>query len=147
MLSLREFHFTQVGVLLLLGIFIFNGCASTEEAATSTASVMLDGRILYPDETIVEDQIVDVKLEPGPDTLRVGSGYFNISAMYEGVYTLFLYPQQRAYATAPANIRLERGLNMLDFTIPHHIDGEVPDPGVEQDTTIVPSVRTRLEQP
>lgn len=131
-------------------IVFFIGCSSSPEVtteATTSPPVVLDGRILYPDGQVVEDQIVNVKLEPGPDTLHVGSGYFNIGVMYQEIYRLYLLPRRWTHATAPATLTLERGLNMLDFTIPHFVEGITPDPGIEQDTTMHPAVQQRRIEP
>lgn len=137
----------KIVLILFTGILLFWGCGSTQEIATenTTMPVILDGRILYTDTTIVEDQIVNVKLDPGPDTLRVGSGYFNIGVLQLGRYSLLLLPQNRRFDIPPATIVLLDGLNVYDFMIPRHEEGEVSEGGVDQDTLIyIPGMR-RIE--
>lgn len=134
----KKENVNRILTILVLAIIFMQGCSSTKEAATSTASIVLDGRILYPDEEVVQDQIVNVKLETIPDTLRVGSGYFTFNVLYKGTYELVLIPQKRNYYLPPISLDIDKdGLNIYDFIIPRFVEGEIPEPGKGRDTTSI----------
>lgn len=149
LLKMRMFNIenTQISIIIIsLCFLLIPGCGSTRESTTesTTMPVILDGRMLYTDTTIVDDQMVNIKLDPGPDTLRVGSGYFNIGVLKIGEYSLFLMPQKRKFDLPPSSLVLYDGLNIYDFIIPRHEEGDVAREGVSEDTVGVVHGRGRI---
>ncbi|GEM_PF-1904171 len=104
-------------VLVVLPLVIGIAACSSGSSQRSGGEVILNGTIIYPDTTIVDDRIVNVKLNPGPDTLRVGGGQFRLTAPYRGEYQVIMkYPERSAFP--PLTVSLENGTNRLSFMIP-----------------------------
>lgn len=104
------------GVILIVFVIGLISCSSGSSQRRG-GEVILNGTLIYPDTTIVDDRIVNVKLNPGPDTVRVGGGYFRINAPYEGEYQVIVaYPLRSAFP--PLTVPLKRGVNRLSFMIP-----------------------------
>lgn len=102
--------------ILLLFLGMIAACSSGG-GQRSGGEVTLNGTLIYPDTTIVDDRIVNVKLNPGPDTLRVGGGQFRINAPYQGEYQVVMaYPGRSAFP--PLMVSLNNGTNRLNFMIP-----------------------------
>ncbi len=105
--------------LIFATILLFVGLASCSSGSgqRSGAEVILNGTLVYPDTTIVDDRIVNVKLNPGPDTLAVGGGQFRVTAPYRGEYQVIMkYPNRSAFP--PLIVSLDNGTNRLSFMIP-----------------------------
>ncbi len=103
--------------IVFIALLVGAVSCSTGGGQRSGSNIVLSGTILYPDMTIVDDRIVNVKLNPGPDTLRVRNGHFSIYAPYQGEYQLLMsYPQRMAFP--PLTVSLERGTTRLSFMIP-----------------------------
>jgi len=104
-------------LIVLLPLFIGLVSCSSGSGQRSGSEVILNGTLIYPDTTIVDDRIVSVKLNPGPDTLQVGGGQFRLTAPYRGEYQVIMkYPERSAFP--PLIVSLESGTNRLSFMIP-----------------------------
>jgi hypothetical protein len=102
---------------ILLVVFFGGIVACSGSGRRSGGEVVLSGTLIYPDTTIVDDRIVNIKLNPGPDTLRVGGGHFMINAPYQGEYQVVMaYPRRAAFPPLPVSLR--GGVNRLSFMIP-----------------------------
>jgi hypothetical protein len=108
-------------VVLIFGLAVLWGCSSGSRSAGASSPVTLTGVILYPDTTIADDRPIHVKLNPGPDTLRVTNGQFTISAPFTGEYQLLMsYPRRIFFP--PLTISLQSGANRISFMIPREDD-------------------------
>jgi len=115
-------------MLLLIGL----AACSSGSGQRSGGEVILNGTLVYPDTTIVDDRIVNVKLNPGPDTLRVGGGQFRLTAPYRGEYQVIMkYPERSAFP--PLLVSLENGTNRLSFMIPREEQIETVPADREED--------------
>jgi hypothetical protein len=124
---------------ILAGLLVLAACSSG--GGQRSGEVVLSGTLIYPDTTIVDDSIVKVKLNPGPDTLRVGGGQFRINAPYRGEYQIVMaYPNRSAFP--PVTVSLTGGENRMSFMIPRqeHIESIPADRAEEragEDTRII----------
>jgi hypothetical protein len=108
-------------VVIILGLALVWGCSSGSRSAGTSEPVTLTGMILYPDTTIADDRPIHVKLNPGPDTLRVTNGQFSINAPFAGEYQLLMsFPQRIFFPTLI--ISLKAGTNRISFMIPREED-------------------------
>lgn len=106
----------KFGVLILFVTGII-ACSSGGGGQRSSGAVVLSATLIYPDTTIVDDRVVHIKLNPGPDTLRVRGGQFSINAPYEGEYQLIIgYPERTSFP--PLLVSLRSGVNRMSFMIP-----------------------------
>jgi len=128
------------GIVFIAFLVGMVSCSSGSGQRSGT-NIILSGTLMYPDTTIVDDRIVNVKLNPGPDTLRVRNGHFSIYAPYQGEYQLIMaYPQRMAFP--PLTVSLERGTTRLSFMIPREeriesIPADREEERAGQDTRII----------
>jgi hypothetical protein len=134
---------STVTVLLILIVTSIVGCSSGQGQRNSD-EVVLNGMIVYPDTTIVDDRIISVKLNPGPDTLRVGGGQFRINAPFRGEYQVIMkYPNRSAFP--PLFVSLGSGVNRLSFMIPR--EEQIPDIIPEREEQVGEETRIIIIRP
>jgi len=116
-------------VLGLLAMFlIIPGCAPAPPPNAGLVLVTVNGMILYPDSSTVQDTSFIVKFDPGPAPFRVSNGEFSLRPGPAGSYHINVQPVGTLFSW-PANVYLNPGENNLAITIPYDIRVVNPHPG------------------